>query len=169
MMRMSKVLVWVVALGLWGALASAQGAGSANEAAWNKLKSLAGEWEGKTPDGKTVTLSYRLVSNESALVETLRPPGEEMVTVYHIDGDSLMLTHYCAAGNQPRMRATPSAGEVKELAFKFVDATNLSSPSAGHMAGLALTFEDANHFAQKWTWVENGQQKDEVFRLTRKM
>jgi hypothetical protein len=168
MVKMKGLLLVVIALGLWATPGWSQGGAAANTAAWDKLKNLAGEWEGKTPDGKTVTVSYRLVSNESALVETLSPPGEEMVTVYHIDGDSLMLTHYCAANNQPRMRATPSAG-VKELTFKFVDATNLQSPSAGHMAGLTLTFEDDNHIAQKWTWVENGQQKDQVFRLTRKL
>ena len=134
-----------------------------------KLKSLAGDWEGKTPDGKTVRASYKVVSMGSAVVETLNPPGEmDMVTVYHADGDEIMMTHYCAAGNQPRMRSAKSSGDSKTIIFSYVDATNLSGPSEGHMIGLDITFEDADHFAQKWNWTGEPPSKPEVFHFQRK-
>ena len=134
-----------------------------------KLKSLAGDWEGKTPDGKTVRASYKVVSMGSAVVETLNPPGEmDMVTVYHADGDQIMMTHYCATNNQPRMRAKADPAKPNQLAFSYVDATNLSSPEEGHMAGLALTFDDATHFSQAWTWKGPGGGPGEVFRFERK-
>src|SRR5579863_8610060 len=73
-------------------------------AAFARLKTLVGEWEANRPDGK-VRLAYELTGGGSALVE--RQAEEKMpamMTVYHLDGDRLILTHYCMAGNQPRMQ-----------------------------------------------------------------
>ncbi len=166
MTRLRTLLLFLVILTLGTAPGWAQ---AAKAPGFEKLKSLVGEWEGKNANGQTVRVSYRLVSGGSVLMETLQPAGEpEMVTLYHPDGDSLMVTHYCSANNQPRMRATPAGGEVKELNFEFVDATNLPDPSAGHMHHLALTFEDANHVTQIWTWQQAGQQKAEAFHFTRR-
>src|SRR3989337_104403 len=107
-------------------------------AGFEKMKSLVGEWTGKSRDGKPVTISYALVSSGSALMEKIGMPHEsDMVTLYHPDGDSLMMTHYCAAHNQPRMRAGTVLPESRRIVFDFVDATNLASPDAGHMHRLA--------------------------------
>jgi hypothetical protein len=138
-------------------------------AGFSKIKSLAGEWEGKTSDGKPVRLTYQVASAGTAVVETVSPPGEmDMVTVYHADGDSILMTHYCAANNQPRMRARVASDNPKEIAFSYVDAANLSTPDEGHMSGLTLTFEDASHLSQAWTWTGQGGGKPEVFRFQRK-
>jgi hypothetical protein len=134
----------------------------------DRLKSLAGTWEGKDREGKTAQVRYEVVSNGSAVVETLSVGEmETMVTVYHKDGDQLMLTHYCGAGNQPRMRADKGAqGGV--LRFSFVDATNMPNPDAGHMHKLALTFRDPDHLTQEWTFRDKGQEHAEVIDLARK-
>ncbi len=137
-------------------------------AGFDRIKALAGEWEGKTEDGKPVRLTYEVVSGGSAVVETLSPPGENMVTVYHADGDSILMTHYCGANNQPRMRARVTAPAPKELVFTYVDATNLSTPDEGHMSGLTLTFEDPTHLSQAWTWTGPGGGKPAVFKYQRK-
>lgn len=136
---------------------------------FDQLKSLVGEWEGRAENGKTIRASYRLVSDGSALLETLNPPDEpEMVTVYHADGGRVAMTHYCSSHNQPHMRTAPVAGQVRQLAFSFVSASNLPSPEAGHMQALVVTLEDSDHFTQKWTWRENGGDKTEVFHFSRK-
>lgn len=136
--------------------------------AFEKLKSLVGEWEGTLPDGGTGRATYRLTSGGSVLVETMMP-GEpmEMITVYHPDGDSVVATHYCEAKNQPRMRAA-SSREAKEIAFKFLDVTNLASPSAPHMRELLLTFQGEDHFTARWTYRENGKDSPMVIKYTRK-
>lgn len=72
-----------------------------------------------------------------------------MVTTYYVDGDDLMMTHYCWLKNQPRMRASMPSEHVKRLAFSFVDATNLSNPAQPHMHGVAFTFQDADHMTQE--------------------
>jgi len=133
-----------------------------------KLKTLVGEWEGKNREGESSHASYEIASDGSAVVEKLGSGTmHSMVTVYHKDGDRLMLTHYCGVGNQPRMRSE-KASEPGVLRFAFVDATNLQSPDAGHMHRLALRFRDADHLTQEWTWVEKGQEKTEVIELARK-
>jgi hypothetical protein len=135
---------------------------------FEKMKSLVGEWKGTSMDKKPVTVTYTLVSDKSALMERLVVDGEsEMVTVYHPDGDHLMMTHYCSAHNQPRMRSQTVSAEIKNLTFDLVDVTNLSSPDAGHMKKLVVTFADSNHFTQEWTWTQKGKEGTEVFNFER--
>ncbi|MCI0490515.1 MAG: hypothetical protein L0229_28310 [Blastocatellia bacterium] len=137
-------------------------------AGFEKLKSLEGEWQGKGPVGP-VTISYHIASGGMALIETLKEENApSMVTLYHLDGDKLVMTHYCSDGNQPSMRAEVPAGEIKTLNFTFVSVSNLARPSAGHMRELALTFEDPDHFTQMWTWRENGKDAQSAFKMERK-
>ena len=101
---------------------------------FEKMKTLVGEWQGKTADGKQAQASFRLVSSGTALMEMLRPKGEsEMVTMYTADDKRVAVTHYCSANNQPRMQTAPLSASPEKLDFTFVGATNLASPTAGHM------------------------------------
>ena len=138
--------------------------------AFEKMKTLVGEWEAKTADGSPVTLTYALISDATALMETLGPPKEPtMVTMYNADGPgAVLVTHYCNANNQPRMRAKAPQGEIKSLSFDFVDVSNLNPSSPGHMHHLTVTFQDADHFSQEWTWNDKGKEGKEVFQYTRK-
>ncbi|HEU4402426.1 MAG TPA: hypothetical protein VFT43_10010 [Candidatus Polarisedimenticolia bacterium] len=137
---------------------------------WDRLKSLVGEWQGSGKNGKTVNLSYRLVSGGTVLMETIDAGGgeENMVTMYHPDGDHLMMTHYCAANNQPRMRAEKS-NDPRSISFNFVDATNMAGANTPHMHHLVMTFPDDDHLTEKWTFRDNGKDAmEEVFTLARK-
>jgi hypothetical protein len=100
--------------------------------AWERLThDLPGRWRAKTPRGSTVDVSYALVSNGSALVETYGVGGShETVTVFFRDHGDLWLTHYCAQGNVPRLRAVTAAPD--DVLLRFVDATNVS-PDQGVM------------------------------------
>jgi len=137
---------------------------------FEKLKTLIGQWESATPNGNHGMVRYELVSDGSAILERMSGDAHamDMVTVYHRDGKRLVMTHYCSAGNQPRMRAELSAGDVKQLDFRFLDVTNLSSPDAGHMHELVVSFEDANHFTQEWHWLDHGKESVEAFHFVRK-
>jgi hypothetical protein len=140
--------------------------------AWEKMKSLVGEWEGTMPHGEMnlpVKVSYSLVSGGTSLMERLvAPDHHEMITMYYPDGSRIMMTHYCSEGNQPRMRAQAAAGEPKSLAFDFVDATGLASPQAEHMRKLVVRFDDADHFTQEWTYSQAGKEEIGVFKYARK-
>ena len=139
-------------------------------AAFAKMKSLAGTWQAKVPDGSApVEVTYEVVSGGTALVERVGPGGgENMVTVYHPDGDRLVMTHYCSSGNQPRMAAEAPAGDFKSISFKFLDVTNLASPQTSYMNGLTIEFKDADHVAATWTSREGGKDVPWRFELERK-
>lgn len=139
---------------------------------FERLAKVVGVWEGtvKHPDGtkEDVTVEYRLTSGNSALLETLfKDSPHEMVSVYHDDGDAIMMNHFCGLGNQPRMRAT--GFDKNQIHFQFVDASNMASPAESHMHALTITFIDDQHIRHEWENFEDGKkQHTAVFALTRK-
>ena len=136
--------------------------------AFDKLKALAGEWEGLRADGVTVKVTYQVLGGGSTLVERT-DAGEEpaMLTVYHRDNNDLRMTHYCSAGNQPRMKAASVKPDARAISFEFVDVTNLQGPNDGYINSLTITFEGSNNITHKWGWTENGQQEYTVVSLAR--
>jgi hypothetical protein len=140
-----------------------------SEAAFKKLQSLAGDWEGKDEHGMPVKTSFQVLASRTAVIETLSPTGmEEMVTLYSIDDEGIALVHYCPTNNQPRMRVVPQSDDIKELSFDFQGAGNLKSPSTGHQHHLVLHFDDDNHITETWTWRQDGKDIPMVFHLARK-
>lgn len=129
------------------------------EQAFAMIASLAGNWHGTAHTGAQefpVDVSYEVTSNGTAVLERLfRGTPHEMVTLYHRDGDRLLLTHYCSAGNQPRMQLTGwSAGPERTASFSFVDATNYPDPSQLVMHDARITKISDEHAAGTWTaWV----------------
>lgn len=146
---------------------------SANEkpksaAAFEKLISLVGEWEGTNSSGQ-VKATYTLVSGGTTLMERLQSTGEpEMLTLYTLDGDHLNVTHYCSSGNQPQMKTAAILELNGSLAFKMYQVTGLKSPDEGHMTGLVVTMPDRDHFTQQWTFLNKGKSQTDLFKFTRK-
>ncbi|MGD0227594.1 MAG: hypothetical protein ABSF71_35210 [Terriglobia bacterium] len=169
-MKSLKVLVPIVVFAALG-LAQAQTSSAQSSAAFDKLKLLAGEWEGKAIEGGKeipATTSFRLVSDGSVLMNVLgQGTSHEMVTMFHMDNNDLLATHYCAAHNQPRFRSV-STSDPKVVAFEFKDATNLAGPTASHMVGVKFTLLDPNHHVEEWTFLENGQTETSRFDFQRK-
>ena len=94
------------------------------KAAFERMKTLVGAWQGShtKPDGPAMEVDYRLTSNGTALVERLfAGTTHEMTSVYHLEGSDLVITHYCAMGNQPRMKLV-AGGKDGDLRFDFVEA-----------------------------------------------
>ena len=117
------------------------------------IKALAGTWQ--VEDGPSV--SYRVTSAGSAVMETLfAGTPKEMITMYTMDGDDLVLTHYCAMGNQPHMKAAPST-DAKSIAFAFVSGGNMKSRDVMHMDSLTMTFVDATRLRHDWTMWQDGK------------
>ena len=141
-------------------------AASDAQKSFEQLQSLSGSWEGKGSNGQPVQVAYRLTANGSALMSEIQTK-EDMITMFHLDGERLLMTHYCGAGNQPRMLATASP-DGKTITFDFLDATNLASPEAGHMHHVVISMLDANHHTEEWNYVDHGKEMKEVFDLWRK-
>lgn len=144
---------------------------SGSQKPFDTMKSLTGTWQGKNSQGEPVQVSYRVTANGSALMSEItgqiQSHEHDMVTMIHMDGGRLLLTHYCASGNQPRMQAS-AAPDGKTITFDFLDATNLASPDAGHMNRVVFTFVDADHHTEEWHFVDHGKEMVERFDLERK-
>jgi hypothetical protein len=142
---------------------SSSAAGGDGRAQFERLKKLEGNWVSVQEDGTQpagLKVRYHVIGGGSALVETLFPSGEqEMVTVFHLDGGELVLTHYCSLGNQPHMRAG-SAGDSGDsrgdIAFTCDGGTNLDLASDTHMHELRYHFADDSHMRETWTLYEKG-------------
>ena len=130
------------------------------------LKSLNGTWEGKASNSESVKIVFRPTSGGSAILSEILGK-EDMISMFHMDNDRVLMTHYCGAGNQPRMQATMSP-EGKSITFDFIDGTNMASSKAGHMSNLVITMPDSDHHSEDWTFVqEDGKQMKEHFELAR--
>ena len=136
---------------------------------FDRLKVLAGEWQGTDESGKPVTSTFRLVSNDTALEETFQSDKDkEMVTMYTPDGSRVALTHYCSKGNQPKMESPGVTATADEFVFTFTGVTNLASPEDTHLHHLVLQIDDAEHFTETWTIHEKGHDTKRVFKFTRR-
>lgn len=134
---------------------------------FDTLKALDGDWEGKNNQGQPLKVSFRETAGGSALMSEIHGQGpENMVSMFHLDGDRLLMTHYCGAGNQPRMKASLSP-DGKSITFDFIDATNLSSADAGHMNHVVFAMPDADHHTEEWTFLDHGKEMKELFTLQR--
>ena len=61
-----------------------------------------------------------------------------------------MLTHYCDAGNRPRMVARTSP-DGKTVEFDFLDVAG--GTEHGHMHHAVFTVIDADHHTEDWTFM----------------
>ena len=137
---------------------------------FDTLKTLAGSWEGPvtaTPkqadmtDGTPTQVSMRVTSRGNALVHEMKQAGtpddparyDHPVTMLYLDGDRLLLTHYCDAGNRPRMVASASP-DGKTVEFAFLDLSG--GNQYGHMDHAVFTIIDANHHIEDWTYMTPG-------------
>jgi hypothetical protein len=113
-------------------------------------------------------VTFKVTAGGSAVMSEIAGKGEDMITMFNLDGPNrLLMTHYCALGNEPRMEAAVSP-DGKVLTFTFVDAMNLPAADAGHMQKMVLTLVDDNHHTEEWTFTDHGKEHKELFDLHRK-
>ncbi|HJR60416.1 MAG TPA: hypothetical protein VJ813_13475 [Vicinamibacterales bacterium] len=110
--------------------------------------------------GRQSTVRFELSANGTVLVEHYANPalpgGGRMMSAYHLDGQDLLLTHYCIARNQPTLRADRFDAAARELQFEFLRATNLTTPDAGHMRRAKYRVIDGDNFVTEWEFFDRG-------------
>jgi len=153
-------------------LPPAHPAGITGGEAYQQMTKFAGEWKGtmQTADGSPVSVIYKVTSAGKAIMETLGPGSQhEMVSMYHMDGPALVMTHYCSAGNQPHLRLNESKSSPTEFVFDFVGGTNLDAAKDSHIHGLVLKINSDDQMEAEWTSYKDGKKADVMlFLLTRK-
>jgi hypothetical protein len=124
------------------------------KAAFEKLKGLAGNWEGmregagdeeavtEAESAPDVTHIFRIASAGTVVMETMNPGGdEEMINMYHLDGNALMVTHYCAGGNQPAMLLNPMRSTEDMLYFELIGGTNFDPEVDPHIHAIEIALQ----------------------------
>ena len=170
MNRTHRYIMLAAALGLAliGAAITSAAEKSNSVQAFEQLASLVGQWKGML-ENTEIKLTYTLTANGSVLMEESQPAGEAaMITMFTVDEDRLMATHYCSMGNQPQMVTKPITDpSAKNLTFLLSRVTGLKTPEDFHNTGLTVTMEDAQHLTQVWTYEYKGKKGTNVFRFTR--
>ncbi len=133
---------------------------SAAQKSFDQLKTLAGTWDGAVTmpmpgapsmPAMPVHVVLRVTSTGNAIHHEMTMPGrpDDPITMFYLDGDRLLVTHYCDAGNRPRFAARISP-DGNTFDFDFID---VSGPlDKGHMQHVAFTFIDANHHSEEWSF-----------------
>ncbi len=141
-----------------------------------RMKTLAGTWQGtvrassaESPantlpnkaEPSPVAVTLRVTSSGNALVHEMWNPqkpddarNEHAVTVFYLEGDRLMLTHYCDLGNRPLMAAR-SLNAGKTLEFDLVGIAG--ALKEGYMNHVVFTQDDANRHTEEWTALLGGK------------
>jgi len=147
---------------------------------FDRLKTLAGTWHG-TPEGEgeaakaeaehqdEVVHDFRVSAAGTVVMETMNPGTDhEMINMYYVDGDDLVLTHYCAGGNQPQMRLDRDQSTAEKLVFDFAGGSNLDPAVDGHIHAAKITIADGDHLESEWISHNEGKQAGKMtFHLAR--
>jgi hypothetical protein len=136
--------------------------------AFNQLAALVGTWEA-IQDGVPIKETYTLIANRSTLMAQTQP-GEEsvMITMFTVDGDRLIATHYCSARNQPHMLTVAPGHLENGMTFSLERVTGMKTPDDWHNTGLTIKLDDKDHMTQRWTYLYKGKAGTNVFHYTRK-
>jgi hypothetical protein len=161
---LSRALVLSLALTVACGSAPARPRALEDASAFEHLSAIAGAWQTTGASG-TTTADYALVSRGSALVESwVTPSGARTLTVYHPDHATVLLTHYCAQGNQARLRLTEAS--ATRFRFEREDATNVL-PDQSILTLLTLSLED-DALIRTETYVDaQGVREESVLRFVR--
>ncbi|MCB9903054.1 MAG: hypothetical protein H6831_01465 [Planctomycetes bacterium] len=121
---------------------------------------LQGDWYFVDENGDPtddLALSYELTGGGSAVMERVFPGQDhEMVTMYYMDGGNLMLTHYCAVGNQPTMIEMPTDSQ-RVVIFEFYRGTNLDPSTSSYMHDAKFEFLDVDRMRSTWRFYKEGK------------
>lgn len=170
---MRKLITLSLSLVVMAALATPAFADGMNaEDAFEQLKSLAGTWKGSPmgegPEadaeaeeamaGKAVH-DIQVSAAGTVVMETMSPgTPHEMINMYHLDGEELVLTHYCAGGNQPTMRLDRAKSSADKFVFEFTGGTNLDPAVDSHIHSAKIEFMGEDKMDSVWYGYQNGEQ-----------
>ena len=128
------------------------------------FKELEGRWYHVDEDGDPtdqLAMTYELTAGGSAVLERVFPGEEhEMVTLYYRDGGNLMLTHYCAMGNQPTMIEMPTDSQ-RVVVFEFYRGSNLNPATDTYVHDARFEFLDVDRLRSTWRLYASGKPGEE--------
>ncbi|MDX1503632.1 MAG: hypothetical protein R3325_14835 [Thermoanaerobaculia bacterium] len=177
---MRRLMPQLLALALVLCAAPAAGGEVTAQSAFERLKGLEGTWRGAA-DGRgeeaeaeaeaagEMVHEIKLSANGSVVMETMSPgTPHEMINLYHLDGDDVVLTHYCSSGNQPRMRLDRERSGADRLVFDYDGGTNHDPAVDHHIHSAEIRWVGENRIESDWTaWGQGREMGGMTFHLAR--
>jgi len=162
--RCRELTIMLSAIGLLFLMIHSDSAAvNSSETAFQTFKSLQGKWAIQS-GGKTqpIEMTYEVGSKGSIVTEQF---GKELSVIYR-DGQSLLMTHFCNAGNAPRLRLRDSS-QPRVMEFEAFDVTNLKSADAAHVERIIYKIVDDKKMDLEIVWLEGKSEKPEKYTLTK--
>ncbi|HXY08666.1 MAG TPA: hypothetical protein VEI52_12570 [Terriglobales bacterium] len=142
---------------------TASGAVESSETPFEIFKGFEGKWAIRS--GQTtlsIEMTYESGSKGSIVTEQF---GKEL-SVFYRDGQSLLMTHFCNAGNQPRLRLRENT-RPGVFEFQMFDITNLQSADADHVEKVIYKIIDDKTIDLEVVWNNGKSEESEKYTLTR--
>ena len=140
---------------------------SPSDTAFERLKSLVGTWETVEKASKRPGVAtYTLTGGGKVLMEVM---GGGMATAYHLDKGTLVLTHFCGAGNQPRMRVKTIEHDGRHLVFEMYDITNHPNPDSYYSSALDVRFVEDGTVELEYRGMTAGSESRQTFQLVKRL
>ena len=121
--------------------------------AFAKLKTLSGSWQGAVM-GIPINFTIRAASSGTAILHeadtSAEGPPKHEITMFYPEGDRLLATHYCDAGNRSRWEGKMSP-DGKAIEFTFLDVAGPTR--GGYLKDLVITITNADHHLVAFTFV----------------
>jgi len=141
-----------------GAMAADEPAVVTAKAAFDRLKSLEGEWKSANPGHPEGKVVYKVTAAGTTVMESLGiGTNHEMVTMYHLDGEEWKATHYCAAGNQPHLKLDRKGSKPDFYSFVFDGGTNLNPDKDMHIHAVRFKFLEGGKVESEWDGYLDGK------------
>ena len=136
------------------------------DAAFERLKSLAGTWETvDTATKRPGVATYTLTGGGKVVLEVMGG----MATAYHLDNGKLVMTHFCGAGNQPRMRAKTIENDGRRFTLEMYDITNHPNADSYYSSGLDVRFADDGTVELAYRGMTAGRESTQTFQLLKRV
>ena len=148
---------------LFFVMLAASTARGSSETVFEAFKGFEGKWAIRS--GKKtlpIEMTYESASKGSIVTEQF---GKEL-SVFYRDGQSLLMTHFCNAGNQPRLRLKENT-RPGVFEFQMFDITNLQSPDADHVERVIYRIIDRRTIDLEIVWKNGKSEESEKYTLTR--
>ena len=120
---------------------------------FDQMKTMTGSWQG-TIMNIPINVTIRVASSGTAILHEAntdggRPPNHE-ITMFYVDGDRFIATHYCDGGNRARFEGKLSP-DGKTSEFTFLDVAG--STKGGLVKRMAFTMVDTNKQIVEFTFI----------------
>ena len=134
-----------------------------SETAFETFKGFEGKWAVEWQKTLPFEMTYESGSKGSIVTEQF---GKEL-SVFYRDGQSLLMTHFCNAGNQPRLRLEGRITDRGVFEFQMFDITNLQGADADHVERVVYRIIDDKTIDLEIVWKKAKSEESEKYTLTR--